>query len=137
MKTRTLTSLKILAAILLFGFTIISCGRDSDNEETPTSGYPKNVTIEYKLTGTGITNGSVLFAYTNESGGTSSLTDQNVPISKTVSRTVNQYDGIGLGFSAAGNGTVKAEILVNGTVMKTQNFTSSSVFSGNLVYIFP
>ncbi len=128
------------AAILMTGFA--ACKKDSNNNTptptpTPTpTAYPKTVNIEYTLTKvTGIDSVSTI-AYTNESGGTSSASNVRLPFSKKITRTVNRYDNLGYGFNAAGTGSVQMKILVDGTVVKDQTFSGTTVISGTLPYIF-
>lgn len=112
---------------------LASCGKDGDSP-TP-SGYPKNVTIEYKVTSPDIQKLDV--RYINETGGATDIDDVSLPYSKSIQKSVSQFDGITLTAHASGPGTVKTDILVNGQVVKTETFSSTSFAGGTVAYVFP
>lgn len=126
-----------LAAILLTAGLFVSCSKDKPAPPGG-GGYPKEVTIEYKvtvLTG-GLTVGNI--DYVNETGGITMDRDKPLPYSKSFKRTVNQYEYATFTFASGKPGSVKAEILVNGQPMETQTFAGSSgSFAGSVKYIFP
>lgn len=119
-----------LLMIVLFS----ACSKDKD--KGPDGGsYPKDVNVEYRLTSvSGITKGRVL--YHNETGGNAMIEDAALPFSVKFKRTVKQTDNLAISITALGSGEVKAEILVDGKVVTTQNYSGTSVVSGTAVYIF-
>ncbi len=126
-----------LAVILLTAGLFVSCKKD---KPAPPGGgsYPKEVTIEYKLTvvSGGLTTCNV--QYLNETGGLTNDNNKPLPYSKSFKRTVNRYDYATFTFSCGMPGSVKAEILVNGQPMETQTFAGNSgSFAGTVKYIFP
>lgn len=125
--------LKIIA-LLLSATLLFSCKKDKD--DAPSSGFPKEVTIEYKITATagGITAADV--TYTNETGGLSTVDNAALPFSKKIKRTVNKYDVIGLTTTSSVGGGLKAEILVDTKVVKSETFTGTSYVHGIFSYQF-
>lgn len=116
---------------------IISCGKSPSS-----SGYPANVSIEYRVTCTqgGVTKSDAI-SYVNETGGISNLSNVSLPFSKKISRTVNVGDLAQIAFlhnnsGSAVNYTVKLEILVNNQVVKTQSFSGTGALSGALSHAF-
>lgn len=123
--------------VSVFAMGLFACKKSDSGGGTtnpPTATYPKQVTIEYRVTGTGVGSGSG--AYTNESGGNSSYSFTSLPYSKIFTRTVKQYDNATILVNAVGTGNIKVDILVNSTVVKTQSYSGTSVFGGTLVYLF-
>lgn len=130
MKLRLLIA---FASLLLF-----SCKKS--NDATPGAGYPKEVTIEYKLT---TVKGSVsaveMVGYTNETDGRTTLTNVSLPFSKTIKRTVNFGDMTTLSVfhnNTGGAYSVKMDILVNGKLAKTQTEETVDHLNGAIVYPF-
>lgn len=137
LNTRNIMAIAGTAIVLGMGFT--ACKKDKNNGTTPTptpSAYPKTVNIEYTLTKVAGIDTVSTIAYTNESGGTSSASNIKLPFSKKITRTVNRYDNLGYGFNATGTGSVRMMIIVDGTTVKDQTFSGTTVLSGTLPYIF-
>lgn len=124
-----------ILAILLFAVVFSSCKKSKDNDG-PSSSYPQEVTIEYRATTTtsAIKNADVTF--TNETGGYSNIDAAAVPFSKKFKKTVNKYEVIGLSLTATVGGSLKAEILINDKVVKTETYTGTSIVHGILQYQF-
>jgi hypothetical protein len=127
MKTIKRTFLLFSMSILSLLFT--SCSKDDDNNG---SSYPKQVSITYIVSSTTTASASLVI-YQNETGGNTDVTNPTLPYTKTFTRTVNQYDLLSLGYGTNTNQTVKMEILVNNTLVKSQTFTSTS---GAITYLF-
>jgi hypothetical protein len=127
--------LKFLA-ILLFATVFISCKKDKDDDDGSPSSYPKDVTIEYRITTptSAIKNADV--TYTNETGGLSNLDAAALPFSKKFTRKVNRYDNVALSVTSTIGGSIKTEILVNDKVVTTQTFTGTSIVHGVVPHIF-
>lgn len=125
--------LKIFA-LLLSATLLFSCKKDKD--DNPSSGFPKEVTIEYRVTATAGNLTKSNAAYTNETGGLSDIDDAALPFSKKFKRKVNQYEVIAITVTTEAPGGLKAEILVNDKVVKTETYTGTSVVYGSLAYQF-
>ncbi len=123
-------SLKSLIVILIFSFLFISCGKDDNAPDSNV--YPKQVSITYKVTSTTI-NSAVIIQYRNETGGNTDVPNPALPYTKTFDRTVNNGDVLSLGYGTNTNQTVKLEILVNNTIVKSQEFMSTA---GAIIYSF-
>ncbi|MDF2193245.1 hypothetical protein [Paraflavitalea sp. CAU 1676] len=128
--------LRIVA--LLFSLALVtSCKKDKDNDDPgSTGGYPKEVNIEYKATTTtsGLT--TVGVHYHNETGG---LTDNDaaaIPFSVKLKKKVNRYEVIVFSAAALKAGNLKLDILINGTVVKSESFSSTSNVNGQIAYQF-
>ncbi|MDQ3394802.1 MAG: hypothetical protein M3512_11925 [Bacteroidota bacterium] len=118
---------------LITGVLLLSCKNDDDKPAV--AKYPKEVTIEYKVTSsTGLKIGNILF--TNETGGNTTLDDQDIPFSKKFKRTVNQIDVVALSYDNNAAGTAKLEIIVDDKVVESQTFESTSFVNGSIVYLF-
>lgn len=121
-----------------FATLVQSCKKDDDDSPNPSS-YPKSVSIQYKVSSASGFTQALQLQYTNESGGIASMTNEPLPFTKTITKTVNRYDVLILSFGAVGAGELKGEILVNGTVAVTKSFTgtsSSSTVPGQVTYTF-
>ncbi|WP_157505965.1 hypothetical protein [Flavobacterium chungangense] len=128
MKNFNLNSLcKLL--LLTFGLFISSCSKEDSSPIA--SGYPKNVTIVYKVISTSVASASI--TYKNETAGMTTLADVTLPFTKSFVRTVNKNDDASLGFSLNQAGPIKLEILVDGSSVKTQDFNTGT---GAMVYLF-
>lgn len=86
------------------------------------SGYPKQVNITYKVSSSSTSN-LVSITYDNETGGQTSVNTPALPFTKTISKTVNKYDIITLGYFVNPAQTVQLQILVDNQVTKTQEYT--------------
>jgi len=124
-----------ILAILLFAVVFSSCSKSKD-DDGPSSSYPQEVTIEYRVTTTtsAINNSDVKF--TNETGGLSIVDAAALPWSKKIKRTVNKNEVLGLSITTSVGGSVKTEILVNDKVVKTETFTGTSFVYGITQYQF-
>lgn len=128
MKNFNLNSLYKLL-LLTFGLFISSCSKEDSSPIA--SGYPKNVTIVYKVISTSVASASI--TYKNETAGMTTLADVTLPFTKSFVRTVNKNDDASLGFSLNQAGPIKLEILVDGSSVKTQDFNTGT---GAMVYLF-
>ena len=124
---------KILA-LLLSATLLFSCKKDKDNDQP--SGFPKEVDIEYRVTATAGSLTKADVTYTNETGGLSDIDNAALPFSKKFRKTVNKYDVIGLSTTSTLPGGLKAEILVDNKVVKTETFTGTTVVHGIFTYQF-
>jgi len=107
----------------------MSCSKEDDNSS---SSYPKQVSITYAVSST-TTASAAIVSYKNETGVDINVTNPALPYTKTFTRTVNKNDVLSLGYGTNTNQTVKLEILVNNTSVKSQTFTSTS---GAITYLF-
>lgn len=115
-------------SVLLLLTLFTSCS----NDDNPSTSYPKQVSVTYKVTST-TTSSAFLVRYTNETGGNTDVPNATLPYTKTFNRTVNKSDVLTLAYGTNTSQTVKLEILVDNTVVKSQVFTSTS---GAIVYLF-
>ena len=131
MKFGTLKSTVLFSALILAVFFTASCSKSGGNSSVA---YPKNVTILYKLTPSGgYTTGDV--GYLNETGSVTYLTNQSLPFTKQITRTVNKNDAASLNVSSIGNGSIKLEIFVDGNLVKTET-PSGNVVNTTIVHLF-
>lgn len=126
-KNRPVKLMVLLMAVTLLG----SCSKSKD---TP-AGYPKEVSIEYRITSStpGFNTGEV--TYINADGGNTTIDDAPIPFSKKLKRNVNKLDHANVNLNA-GAGTARLEILVNDKVVESKTFTSTSYVLGSIVYLF-
>ncbi|MGV7106987.1 hypothetical protein [Flavobacterium sp. U410] len=122
---------KSLILISIFSMLLFSCS--SDSSSSGGNSYPKQVSITYKVTSTSTNNASII-QYRNETGGVTDVTNPSLPYTKTITRTVNQSDIATLGCGTNLTQTVKLEILVDNTVVKSEENTTTS---SAIVYAFP
>lgn len=122
---------KSVILISVFSMLLFSCSSDSNSSGG--NSYPKQVSITYKVTSTSTNNASII-QYMNETGGVTDVTNPSLPYTKTITRTVNQGDIASLGCGTNLTQTVKLEILVDNTVVKSQENTTTS---SAIVYVFP
>jgi hypothetical protein len=125
---------RILASglFIVCSFYFISCsGKKTDSAQA----YPKNVSIEYKVTSpSGLLKADIV--YTNESGSNSSLSNQNLPFTIKFNRSVKLYDIIAVTSSAFSNGSLKLEIIIDGVVKDSKTTTGTTSISGSASYVF-
>lgn len=121
-----------MIALLLSVSLLFSCKKDKDGD----SGYPKDVTIEFRVTTTTSGLNAADVTYDNETGGRSDIDNAAIPFSKKITKKVDKYETLGLSVTAARAGNLKTEILVNDKVVKTETYTSTSIVHGVLVYQF-
>jgi hypothetical protein len=129
---KNLKNFKSLMLISVFSILLVSCSSDNDSSGNNNS-YPKQVSITYKVTSTS-TNNATLIQYRNETGGVTDVPNPPLPYIKTITRTVNQSDIATLGCGTNSTQTVKLEIVVDDTVVKSQESTTTS---SAIVYVFP
>lgn len=115
--------------LLTFGLLISSCSKEDSSPIA--SGYPKNVTIVYKVISGSVTSASI--TYKNDTAGMTTLPDVTLPFTKSVVRTINKNDDASLGFSLNQAGPITLEILVDGSSVKTQDFNTGT---GAMAYLF-
>lgn len=111
--------MKLLKTSLFIGLIIslvASCKKSgSDTVNT----YPKQVNITYRVSST-TTNNLVSITHDNETGGQTTVNNPLLPFTKTITKTVNKYNIITLGYFVNPAQTIKLEILVNNEVVKSQ-----------------
>lgn len=130
------------SAFLVAAMCLLGTAGCSDDDEagsssgTPAAAYPREVAVEYKVTSTsGLTTANVL--YVNESGGMASEENVALPFSKKLTRSVKQYDSLGLSVTSKVGGSLTAEILVDGSSVDSKDFSGTSTVSGTVPYVFP
>ncbi|QHT66194.1 hypothetical protein GXP67_05690 [Rhodocytophaga rosea] len=132
-KINMITRLSVLVLATLF---LNECNKSDD----PKPAYPKNVSVAYKVSGTGVSKVTSL-SYTNATGGSTSLTDTTIPFSVSFNGTVNVGDDLGLSVlhnnSATGNPfNIKLEIYVDNKLVKTETYEGTSSVIGAIVHFF-
>ncbi|MFZ2782856.1 MAG: hypothetical protein WAZ36_00540 [Sediminibacterium sp.] len=124
--------MKLLKTSLFIGLITLltaSCKKsDSDTGNT----YPQQVSITYRVSST-TTNSLVSITYDNETGGQTTVTNRSLPFTKTITKTVNKYNIITLGYFVNPAQTIKLEILVNNQVVKSQDY---NVPNASMSYTF-
>lgn len=120
----------LISSFIFCTLCAISCKKNSDD------GYTKTVSIQYKVTPSAGISQATSVVYMNESGALTTLTNQALPFSKTITRTVNKGDALTLRGDATGNGSLQLEILVNNTVVKSATPTGTSTITGQITYQF-
>ncbi|WP_346320620.1 hypothetical protein [Chitinophaga sp. YIM B06452] len=123
---------------LLAAGLFVSCSKDNDPDPTP-SGYPKEVTVTYKVTKVSGSMTQCRIDWFNESGGLTVEQNAAFPVTRTFKRTVNQYEYVGITAVTGGPGSIKIEVLVDNVVVdsKTNTGTTNGSFGGEAKYIFP
>ena len=126
--------------LLLNLFFLFSCSKDDNNES-----YPKSVEVEYKVSSTtGNFNTIDNITYTNSSGGDTSIENIPLPFSLQFNTTVNQNEYVSIlashiEFDTNGNAIpigFKLDILIDGVVVETENFNSTSSLTGTINHLF-
>lgn len=125
---------KILA-LLLTTSLLFSCKKDKDNDDAP-GGFPKEVNIEYKVTATAGNLTKADVTYTNETGGISTVDNAALPFSKKLKKTVDKYEVIAISTTSALPGGLKAEILIDNKLAKTETYTGNTIVHGIFTYQF-
>lgn len=120
----------LISSFIFSVLCTISCKKQTDND------YPKSVSIQYKITPSTSISQATSVVYMNESGALTTLTNQALPFSKTITRTINKGDALTLRGDAAGSGSLLLEILVNNTVVKSTTPSGTSTISGQITYQF-
>ncbi len=129
-------SLLIVLAVLVFS----SCKKDGGGSG---NSYPRTVDITYKIS---CTTGNVTVindaSYNNETGGITNLANVSLPFSQTVRKSVALGETIRLAafHNNTGSATpafaLKLEILVNGSVEKTETFSDPGRLNVAMAYGF-
>lgn len=115
--------MKLFKTSLFIGLVILlatSCkksGSDTGNN------YPKQVNITYRVS-SAATNSLISITYDNETGGQTTVNNPSLPFTRTITKTVNKYNIITLGYFVNPAQTVKLEILVNNQPVKSQKYTN-------------
>ena len=113
-----------------------ACGDDGGETAMPSDVYPRQVAIEYKVTSTtGLAKANVM--YTNDTGGFTTDDGAALPFSRSLTRTVKQYDSLSLSVASTTPGALDIDILVDGAVVETKTFSGTTVVSGSSIYAFP
>lgn len=125
-----------IAFMFLIAGLISSCSKDKNNVDDPRAGYPKTVSIEYKVTAlsAGLTNLDI--RYTNETDADTELTAQALPFTKTIRKSVTYASDVAVSITSNGPGSAKLEIYVDGKQVATASPTSQQYLSGLAQYAF-
>ena len=123
--------------VFILAVFLVACNKSDD----PKPAYPKDVSVEYRITTTKAIAKVTSVSYTNATGGTTNVSDTPIPFSVKFDRTVNLGDDLGLSVlhnnSASGNSfDLTLEILVNGKVEKTETFEGTHSVIGAIVHLF-
>lgn len=124
---------KIACMFIAVGLTS-ACSKDKDKFDDPRAGYPKTVTIDYKVTQTTGNVDLTDITYTNETRAFMSLDNQSLPFSKKITKKVEFGEGATISTYTAGPGTIKLEILVDGKVVETASPVSNTYINHNISY---
>jgi hypothetical protein len=125
MKKKSESSIWLIA--ITFITLLSACSKKNDSP----AAYPKTVTVTYRVTSATVATASI--SYRSETMAMTTLTNVALPFSKAITKTVNVNDDVNIGFTLNVPGPIKLEILVDGSVVKTQDFTGGA---GALVYLF-
>jgi hypothetical protein len=126
---------RCIAALLIF----CSCSKSGADAS---HNYPREANIEYRITLISGGGTMLLSATYTDVAGDVRLNDQTLPFVKKVKKTVNRGDDIGASFlfNAPPNPnttiSIRIDILIDGTLVKTETFTAVDNVIGSLVYIF-
>jgi hypothetical protein len=104
----------------LIMFFTASCKKTDSGTD---NSYPKQVSIAYRVSST-TASSLVSITYDNETGGQTTANNPVLPFTKVITKTVDKYNIITLGYFVNPAQTVKLEILVNDQVVKSQVYTS-------------
>jgi hypothetical protein len=125
MKFRCKSLLAVLSLFVVVATT--GCKKDGDSSS---NSYPKDVSIEYKVTNvSGV--GTIDISYNNASGGLTQLQDVPLPWSVKFDRKVNKDDVIILQVAQGGlsaNAKVKCDLNINGTLAASKTPEGSFIF---------
>lgn len=123
----------LFATLFVAVIMLASCKKNKPGEP---SGYPKEVTIQFRVTSPSGLTDYFHISYDNETGGSTDLWDGKLPFTKEIKKTVEWASSVSVYASAKGDGSVKTEILVNGKVVADQTHTSNDDPSGLVSYQF-
>ncbi|MBS0424015.1 MAG: hypothetical protein JSR71_06225 [Proteobacteria bacterium] len=119
-KTKKMKLFKASLFIGLITLLTVSCKKTDSGTG---NAYPKQVDITYRVSST-TANSLVSITYDNETGGQTTANNPALPFTKTITKTVNKYNIITLGYFVNPAQTLKLEILVNNEVVKSQVYTT-------------
>lgn len=131
----------LLAAMSTISTSLLS-GCSKSGEPTPTAtsapfSAAASYQVEYRVSSTTDTN-ATYFAYTNETGGTTTLTTQALPGSITFKRTMNAGDHVSfyaaLPTTSAANSNITGVILLNGQQVAAGTGRGAEA-AANVVYV--
>lgn len=136
----SIKSWRAMAAVVASLALLTACSSSDDNTSSPGGGsetatYPRTVTIEYRVTSPTLKEADIIF--TNETGGMDNLQKQQLPFSKTFTRSVKQFDDASVSPTSTEGGTLEATVLVDGKEVEKKSFSGTTVATGSAVYIFP
>lgn len=133
MKTPLLRQpMRILTLLMAVAVLGTSCKKDKD--ENPQSGFPRTVTVEYKVSSSNLNKAEV--EYTNETGGLTEVENASLPFYKKVDIKLTEPTGIGIRSVSFTGGNLKLEIIVNGKSVQAQEFNASGTTSGIVTHSF-
>ncbi len=98
------------------------CGTDDPND--PFAGFPREATIEYKVTSTQA-NAIADVEYTNATGGDTDLDDQILPFSVKITKTV-EFAEIFTLLASTDASSVTLQILVDGQIVENETSETNS-----------
>lgn len=111
--------MKLLNTSLFTGLILLLAASCKKADSNVGNTYPKQVNITYRVSST-TTNSLVFITYDNETGGKTTVDNPTLPITKTITKTVNKNDVVTVGYFVNPAQTVKLEILVNNQVVKSE-----------------
>ncbi|SHH03034.1 hypothetical protein [Pedobacter caeni] len=125
-----------IAFMFLVAGLISSCSKDKNNVDDPRAGYPKTVSIEYRVTAlsAGLTNLDI--RYTNETGADTELTAQSLPFSKIIRKSVTYASDVAVSITSNAPGSAKLEIFVDGKSVASASPVSQQYLNGIALYAF-
>lgn len=113
--------MKLSKTQLLAGLIILLAAACRESEFDDDRIYPKQVSITYRVSSK-TANSLVSITYDNETSGQTTVNNPSLPFSKTITKTVNKSNVVTLGYFVNPAQTVKLEILVDNTVVKSQDY---------------
>lgn len=107
--------------IVLTSLLAVSCKKPVPDAGTV---YPISVSITYRVSSSSSGNIPISITYDNETGRQTTVDNAVLPFTKTITKTVNKYSVITIGYFVNPAQTVKLEIFVNNDLVKSQEYTS-------------
>lgn len=133
MKTKiNLFSLTLIAICVLL---ISSCGKK--DEPTPGSGYPRKVSIEYRITSPSGVTSLYSVVRRNATGATELFSNQALPYSYKFDMTVKQFDALLINGTSHTGGTLDCEIFVDGKSVDKKSGSGNTLTDITATYVFP
>ena len=129
---------KILPLVFILSMTLLlSCGKKNNDPAPPkASSYPKEVSVEYRVTSpSGLTTLDNI-SRINSTGANEIFTDQALPYTAKFDMTVNQFDALLIGGTSNVGGTIECEILVDGKSVDKKSASGNSFTDVSAVYVF-